>query len=228
MDMEREGKLIPKDQRILRAAEYVFSKKGYRQATLDEIVKIADTGKGTVYKYYKNKETLFYTLVNGKNKEFVKALQEAYDSHDDFKGKFLAYFDVLTNFLNDNIILWSVLLLEIMSPQAGWQMRWNEETNDYDVITKFGKKPTRAEIETKRHYMEIIRSEVTLLTQIFRFGIETHYLKPVNDISRISGNIYFSFTMTIIQGFLTRENKDRAISMFLDRFLYGHIADEYK
>ena len=54
--MESKGKLVPKNERILRAAEAVFSKKGYRQATLDEIVKIADTGKGTVYKYFNNKE----------------------------------------------------------------------------------------------------------------------------------------------------------------------------
>lgn len=57
--MESKGKLVPKNERILRAAEAVFSKKGYRQATLDEIVKIADTGKGTVYKYFNNKENLF-------------------------------------------------------------------------------------------------------------------------------------------------------------------------
>lgn len=37
--MESKGKLVPKNERILRAAEAVFSKKGYRQATLDEIVK---------------------------------------------------------------------------------------------------------------------------------------------------------------------------------------------
>ena len=43
-----------KEQRIMEAAEQVFSRKGYREATLDEIIRIADTGKGTVYKYYKN------------------------------------------------------------------------------------------------------------------------------------------------------------------------------
>ena len=31
--MESKGKLVPKNERILRAAEAVFSKKGYRQAT---------------------------------------------------------------------------------------------------------------------------------------------------------------------------------------------------
>lgn len=61
-----------KEKRILKAAEKVFSRKGYMQATLDEIIQIADTGKGTVYKYYQNKENLFYTLVNGKNQKLLK------------------------------------------------------------------------------------------------------------------------------------------------------------
>jgi AcrR family transcriptional regulator len=34
-----------KKERILAAAEEVFSKRGYTQSTLDEIIKIADTGK---------------------------------------------------------------------------------------------------------------------------------------------------------------------------------------
>jgi len=48
-----------KKLRILQAAEIIFSRKGYVQATLDEIIELADTGKGTVYKYFGNKDNLF-------------------------------------------------------------------------------------------------------------------------------------------------------------------------
>ena len=41
---------LPKDQRILLAAENVFSARGYERATVDEIIALADVGKGTVYK----------------------------------------------------------------------------------------------------------------------------------------------------------------------------------
>lgn len=68
---------LSKEKRILKAAEQVFSHKGYTQATLDEIIQIADTGKGTVYKYYKNKENLFYTLVEAKNRKLMKAMETA-------------------------------------------------------------------------------------------------------------------------------------------------------
>ena len=51
---------LPKEKRILLAAEEIFSKYGYEKATLDEIISLADVGKGTVYKYYGNKERNFY------------------------------------------------------------------------------------------------------------------------------------------------------------------------
>ena len=37
---------LPKDIRILQAAEEVFSQHGYEKATLDEIIALADVGKG--------------------------------------------------------------------------------------------------------------------------------------------------------------------------------------
>ena len=43
-------KALPKDLRILQAAEKIFSMYGYEKATLDEIIALADVGKGTVYK----------------------------------------------------------------------------------------------------------------------------------------------------------------------------------
>ena len=56
--MKIDGSL-PKDQRILAAAEIIFSMYGYEKATLDQIIALADVGKGTVYKYFGNKEQLF-------------------------------------------------------------------------------------------------------------------------------------------------------------------------
>ena len=50
---------LPKKDRILIAAEDVFSRRGYTKATLDEIIALADTGKGTLYKYFGNKDNLF-------------------------------------------------------------------------------------------------------------------------------------------------------------------------
>lgn len=110
---------LSKEKRILKAAEQVFSHKGYTQATLDEIIQIADTGKGTVYKYYKNKENLFYTLVEAKNRKLMKAMETAVEEGETFSDQFRGYVEAFLHFLEKNETLWSVILFELLNQQAG-------------------------------------------------------------------------------------------------------------
>lgn len=53
-----------KQERILNAAFKEFSEKGYKQASTNQIAKDAGIGKGTLFYYFGNKETLFNYLIN--------------------------------------------------------------------------------------------------------------------------------------------------------------------
>lgn len=56
-----------KEQRrkaIVDAAESLFFSKGYDNVSMDEIAKEAELGKGTLYLYFKDKESLFFAVVN--------------------------------------------------------------------------------------------------------------------------------------------------------------------
>jgi TetR/AcrR family fatty acid metabolism transcriptional regulator len=44
---------------LLIAARAIFSKKGFHEATIDEIAESAEVAKGTVYLYYKSKRDLY-------------------------------------------------------------------------------------------------------------------------------------------------------------------------
>lgn len=100
---------LPKDIRILQAAEEVFSQHGYEKATLDEIIALADVGKGTVYKYFGNKEHLFYKLVADKNAPFLEKLHQAVNSVDSFEDKLKKYFEVMVHFYIANSTLWQII-----------------------------------------------------------------------------------------------------------------------
>lgn len=58
-------------ERILQAALNVFSRKGYHQAVVDDIVAESSTSKGAVYFYFKSKERIFLALVE----EFARLLE---------------------------------------------------------------------------------------------------------------------------------------------------------
>src|SRR5215475_10801701 len=44
---------------LLTAARTVFSKKGFHDATIDDIAETAEVAKGTVYLYYKSKKEIY-------------------------------------------------------------------------------------------------------------------------------------------------------------------------
>jgi len=69
--MMRERKLTRKERErlsrrndIIQAARHIFAKRGYQDATLEEIAGTAEFGKGTIYNYFKSKEHLFCAILD--------------------------------------------------------------------------------------------------------------------------------------------------------------------
>jgi AcrR family transcriptional regulator len=62
---------------ILEAAERSFSMFGYKASTVDQIAKIANVGKGTIYTFFANKEELFSEIITDLVKETKLAASSA-------------------------------------------------------------------------------------------------------------------------------------------------------
>lgn len=54
---------MDRKQEILEAATRSFSLFGYKATTMEQIAKIANVGKGTIYTFFENKEVLFQEIV---------------------------------------------------------------------------------------------------------------------------------------------------------------------
>jgi AcrR family transcriptional regulator len=66
--------------RILESAHRVFSQKGYREATMDEIADGVGLSKPALYRYYPSKEELFREIFRLFNQATAKALRESFKS----------------------------------------------------------------------------------------------------------------------------------------------------
>ena len=60
---------------ILSAAEKVFAEKGFFLTTMREIAEAAEFGTGTLYNYFKSKEELYLTLIDGKVEEINRLVK---------------------------------------------------------------------------------------------------------------------------------------------------------
>jgi AcrR family transcriptional regulator len=62
---------------LLDAAEEVFGRKGFHEATLKEVAELAEFSVGSVYSFFENKDDLFRQIFVRRGDEFMPGLREA-------------------------------------------------------------------------------------------------------------------------------------------------------
>jgi len=213
---------LPKDKRIMLAAEEIFSRYGYEKATLDAIITLADVGKGTVYKYFGNKEQLFYKLVSVKNEPFVEALQKAVEGESDLESKLTAYFKVMVEFYQSNCALWQIIYYEMLN-DSHCTIVYDEEDNA-KVISRYSEDLVSDEVKERfLRYHNLLISEFDILYKIVADGIKDKTLKQGN--ARIAGShLFFGVAMGIfhhIRQYKDELTTEKAAQIIVDRFLHG-------
>ena len=219
--MQIDAKL-PKEKRIEIAAEEIFSKFGYEKATLDGIIALADVGKGTVYKYFGNKEQLFYKLVAVKNVPFVEALQAAVEKEKSLQAKLIAYFTMLVEFYHKNSALWQIVYFEMLN-NSYCRLIFDEDDNP-TVVSRYSEDLVSE--ETKERYLryhQLIISEFDILKKLIVDGMANQELKSGN--ARVSAShLFFGVAMGIfhhIHQVETTMSYEEMAKIIVDRFLNG-------
>ncbi|WP_062351851.1 TetR/AcrR family transcriptional regulator [Bacillus kwashiorkori] len=72
--------VVDRKTQIVEAAEKSFSMFGYKATTMDQIAKLANVGKGTIYTFFKNKEELLRFIMTNLIKEMKVAAEETFDA----------------------------------------------------------------------------------------------------------------------------------------------------
>lgn len=66
---------------IIDAAERLFYSKGFDKVSMDEIAETVELSKGSLYLHFKNKDSLFFALVDRVHKEFFRHFMENLDQN---------------------------------------------------------------------------------------------------------------------------------------------------
>jgi AcrR family transcriptional regulator len=62
-EAERKQERALKREAVLAAAAHMFSERGYHRASLDEVARVLNVTKPTLYYYFKNKEAMLYACI---------------------------------------------------------------------------------------------------------------------------------------------------------------------
>jgi len=168
-------------------------------------------------------------LVSNKNKPFVEKLQQIVADKISFEEKLKKYCVELIKFMQDNYIIWQVLLFEMTVNSSGWKLQYVEKTNSYRILQKWGEPPTEEEVAQAQRYYEIIHTEMDALIKILHEGVEKEILKTTRDAQIWASNVFFGIIMSLFQwldiddnGAKKEENIENNVNLLIDRFMYGN------
>lgn len=90
-------------QEMLAAALELFSEKGYHNVSMHEIAEKAEFAIGTLYKFFRNKEDLYKSLILEQSDRFHEALTAAIKGPDDEVEKLRSYVKAKSAVFMDNV-----------------------------------------------------------------------------------------------------------------------------
>jgi len=153
-----EARIEQRKNQILDAASLIFSKEGFVKANTDEIAKAANLGKGTIYRYFKNKRDLFLSVVDRGLDKLKDAILIEVEKTDDPLKKIESAIKTYLSFFEKNSNLIGILIHE----QSSFQKR------------------------IAKRYFEHYYGNVDRIKQTFRTGIEQGLIKDMDIDSLIS------------------------------------------
>lgn len=200
--------LHSKRQQILEAAYVVFSRKGYYQTTIDEIIALADTGKGTVYNHFVNKEQLFYTVVKEKSAPFHMALEMLVNSLEQPSQKISKVIRLFLEFYVAHANLWRVLMHEMRSLGC---LEFQNQSNS----------PQNEKFRESFYY------SLDQLEKILQEALVKGFLREC-DTKKAAYGLFSVIVTTVFQKFVSNDevSLDETADMISDIFLHGVAVKE--
>ena len=109
----------PVNERILEAAQAEFALHGYYEAVVSDIADRAEVGKGTVYRRFGDKQSLFASLIRRGMTDLQKSVEEAVNRESDPKQALLAVWEVYFDFFDRARDLIAITILEGVKITSG-------------------------------------------------------------------------------------------------------------
>ena len=101
-------KEIRKEQ-ILKAASKMFGRKGYWKTDMESIALLAKTGKGTIYRYFKNKEDLFLSLIDHALEELSERIDVGLSGIESVFERIKKAISTYLEFFEENFIYFNII-----------------------------------------------------------------------------------------------------------------------
>jgi AcrR family transcriptional regulator len=112
--------------KILAAAARLFATHRFHEARMEDIAAAAEVGKGTLYRYFKDKEELYLALLEQAAEAILARLHAALQQPGTHRDKLVAVVDSLINYFDEQPHLLDVIQHAEAMQKPGKQLPWQQ------------------------------------------------------------------------------------------------------
>jgi len=147
----REREKLWQRREMLTAAIGLFSEKGFHNISMQEIAKKSEFAIGTLYKFFKNKEDLYRSIIMEQADMFHEALTRALEEDDDEIDKLRNYVRIKGTVFMDNVSVVRLYFAETRGASFNIKAGMDKEIRqDYEVLLQKLARVFEAGIHKKR------------------------------------------------------------------------------
>lgn len=173
----RERERRQREEDFLRAAETLFSTRGFHATTMEDIARVAEYGTGTIYRYFESKDTLYRELFRRKALALLAQVTEAVAAESSASDRLCAFLRAKIAFFRQHQAFLRIFTAEILPAMPAATACLSAREDDVcQQITSLVRQIFVDGMEAG----EFRRTDPDLLTAAFR-GFTT---EPLLDLSR--------------------------------------------
>ena len=118
---------------IIKEAQAIFRKYGFRKTTMDEIAKAAGKGKSTLYHYFTSKEEVFAAVIEKEGNEMFRELNKVITTNIDCKLKLKKYITTRMSLIDELSNLYSAIKSDYLN-HFNFIQKYRIKYDEYEIL----------------------------------------------------------------------------------------------
>ncbi len=168
-----------KRRKILKTAEDLFARGRYHEVTLDDICTTAHVGKGTIYRYFQDKEDLYYQVILSGLEELVESAREVARADEDPREGLRHVVGCITDFFVKRRALFRLMHSEELRGSSRKRKLWKQWRQKTDALVEVLAEFIRKGCQTGLYSTEFEpRAAARLLKGMLRVATRHHDEMP--------------------------------------------------
>ena len=123
-------KTVSQADKMLEAASHLFSTQRFHEVRMEDIAAEAEVGKGTLYRYFNDKEELYLALVARASRQMVQRLTEAVAGVMGARARLANFVSAVVEFFDEQPHLGDLIQRAELLRTAGSEFPWQEARDE--------------------------------------------------------------------------------------------------